>query len=113
MRLAALLVHVADPVAARAWYARAWPGAIVDDGIPGLAALRLGPLRLEFVPADAKVASGAAGSVPYWAVDDFAAAQARLESLGAQRWRGPMAIEDGQSMAQYRDPWGNCLGIVG
>ena len=36
-----------------------------------------------------------------------------FEGLGAIRYRGPMAIEDGQRMCQVRDPWGNCIGLRG
>jgi len=35
----------------------------------------------------------------------------RLEASGARLYRGPLAIEGGQWMAQVRDPWGNCIGL--
>ena len=34
-----------------------------------------------------------------------------LEAAGARLYRGPLAIEGGQWMAQVRDPWGNCIGL--
>jgi hypothetical protein len=111
----AVLIHCADPAAARAWYSRLWPQAreihlsepqpfdlLVHDGV-----------QLEFVPADAKVASGKAGSVVYWPVDDFDAVRARAEALGAMLYRGPMAIEAGRRMAQFTDPFGNLFGLRG
>lgn len=57
--------------------------------------------------------SGPFGSVVYWAVDDFNAALAHVEKLGATLYRGPLAIQDGLAMCQVRDPWGNCIGLRG
>ena len=111
----AVLIHCTDPDAARTWYQRLWPGAqplhlsepqpfdlLLHDGV-----------QLEFVPADEKVGSGKAGSVVYWPVDDFDAARARAESLGATLYRGPMAIDEGRRMAQFADPFGNLFGLRG
>ena len=70
--IAAVMVHVADWRAGLEWYAKAFPtarvgmtdgatwGSIVVDGI-----------QIELVPADEKVATGAAGTVVYWIADDF------------------------------------------
>lgn len=107
------MVHVAEPSAARAWYQGALPGAVLVDSVPGLDALRIGDIQLEFVPADEKVSSGAAGTVAYWEVPDFNAALAALQSCGAALYRGPLTIEGGFAMCQLRDPWGNCIGITG
>lgn len=106
------MIHVPDVPAALDWYARAFPQAQRRE-VEGLALLDLNGLTLELVPADAKVAAGAAGSVVYWATEDFTARLAGWQALGATLYRGPLAIEDGQSMAQVRDPWGNLLGLRG
>ncbi len=111
----AVMVHCVDPEAARAWYQRLWPRAqlvhltepqpfdlLLHDGV-----------QMEFVPADAKVASGKAGSVVYWPVDDFDAQRAHAEALGATLYRGPMAIDHGHRMAQFVDPFGNLFGLRG
>jgi ribosomal protein S18 acetylase RimI-like enzyme len=111
----AVLIHCADPVAALAWYHRLWPAARLVhliDPAPFDLLLHDG-VQMEFVPADAKVASGAAGSVVYWPVDDFQAMRAHAEALGAQLYRGPMRIEAGRTMAQFKDPWGNLFGLRG
>ena len=112
-KLVALMIHASDPAAARAWYQAAFPEAVPVESIPGLDAVRLGGVQLEFVPADEKVSSGAAGTVAYWQVAEFNAALAALESCGARLHRGPLDIENGQTMCQVRDPWGNCIGITG
>ena len=71
----------------------------------------MGCVVLEIVNADDKVASGAAGTVVYWAVDDLDAEVLRLGQLGASLYRGPLALEDGDRICQVRDPWGNCIGL--
>ncbi|MEK8032260.1 GNAT family N-acetyltransferase [Ideonella sp. DXS29W] len=111
----AVLVHSPDPDAARAWYQRLWPEARqvhLDDPAP-FDLLVVDGVRLEFVRADAKVASGRAGTVVYWPVDDFDQVRARAEALGATLYRGPMAIEEGWRMAQFVDPFGNLFGLRG
>jgi predicted enzyme related to lactoylglutathione lyase len=111
--IVALMIHVPSPSDALAWYRRAFPGAEQVNLIGGLHALRIGEVQLEFVPADDKVTSGAAGTVAYWHVPEFNAALSALLSVGASLYRGPLDIQDGLAMCQVRDPWGNCIGIRG
>jgi predicted enzyme related to lactoylglutathione lyase len=114
VKVIAILVHVAEPEAAAAWYSRAFQrGRLGRVGDPSIPILELGSVRLEFVQADAKVSSGSAGTVVYWQVEDFHSALSHLESVGAQLYRGPLKIEEGQTMCQVKDPWGNCIGIRG
>jgi len=112
-KLVALMIHVAKPAEARAWYQAAFPEAQPVLSVPGLEALQLGEVQLEFVPSDAKVSSGPAGTVAYWQVPEFNEALAALQSCGATLYRGPMNIENGRVICQVRDPWGNCIGITG
>lgn len=112
--VAAILVHVADPEAGLAWYQRAFPQAErrwLEEF--DFAYLKVGAIDLEIVQADEKVASGAAGSVVYWSVQDLDRSRAHFEALGALLYRGPMAIQDGLWMCQVRDPFGNCIGLRG
>lgn len=112
--VAAILVHVADPEAGLAWYQRAFPQAErrwLEEF--DFAYLKVGAIDLEIVQADEKVASGAAGSVVYWSVQDLDRSLAHFEALGALLYRGPMAIQDGLWMCQVRDPFGNCIGLRG
>ena len=117
--VAAVMIHVGDVQAALEWYAAAFPLAqrqkIADseNADTGFECLVYGGIQLELVPADAKVASGAAGSVVYWHFGEFGAALGHFEVLGATLYRGPMDIEGGQRMAQVRDPWGNLIGLRG
>lgn len=110
--IAAVMIHVSDVPAALDWYARAFPDAVRRQ-VDGFTLLDLGGVTLELVPADEKVGSGAAGSVVYWAAPDFGARLAQWQTLGADLYRGPLDIGDGQWMAQVRDPWGNLLGLRG
>lgn len=112
--VAAILVHVPDPEAGLAWYTSAFPEAEqfrLDEF--DFSYLRIGTIDLEIVQADEKVASGAAGSVVYWAVADLDRALAHFAALGAHLYRGPMAIQEELWMCQVRDPWGNCIGLRG
>ena len=70
-------------------------------------------IGIELVAADAKLPAGAMGSVVYWRVPLFETALAHLQALGATLRRGPLDIEQGHSMAQLSDPWGNVIGIRG
>ncbi|TOL44982.1 glyoxalase/bleomycin resistance/dioxygenase family protein, partial [Vibrio parahaemolyticus] len=38
---------------------------------------------------------------------------AHFQKLGARLYRGPMEIEDGLSMCQVEDPFGNLIGLRG
>jgi uncharacterized protein len=112
--ITAVMIHVQDWRVALAWYERAFPTSDRLD-LPGIdwAYLRVDGVSIELVPADAKVAAGTAGTVVYWSTDDFDARRLQLEHLGASIYRGPMMVEGGLWMAQFRDPFGNLLGIRG
>ena len=112
--IAAVMVHVSSVQEGLAWYSRAFPSA-VRRIFPGSHSeyLAVGNVRLEFVPSDTKVSSGPCGTVVYWSVPQFEQALDHLQSLGARLYRGPLAIEAGQSMCQVQDPWGNCIGLRG
>jgi predicted enzyme related to lactoylglutathione lyase len=108
------MIHVAEPDVALAWYESVFPGSsrrVFPDG--QFSFLLLDGVQLEFVPADSKVSSGAAGSIVYWKVSNFPQELARFTKAGATLYRGPLLIESGVSMCQVRDPWGNCIGLRG
>ena len=112
----AIMIHAPDTAAAMVWYARAFPRAeqkrIVWHG-GEFECLEIDGVQIEIHPADEKVTAGAAGSVVYWATDDFDATLAHLQALGATLYRGPGVIENNKRMCQVRDPWGNCIGLRG
>lgn len=87
----------------------------VRKRVPGLdfEYLCLGSVNLKLVLSDDKVSSGASGSVVYWQLPDFEVSLKHFLSIGARLYRGPMPIENGQSMCQVQDPWGNCIGLRG
>ncbi len=112
--ICSVLIYVPDVKAALDWYALAFKraeGRQIDE--LSFEYLDVSGVRLEIVPADAKVTSGAAGSVVYWRVDDFDEAKEHFISAGASLYRGPMRVEDRKQMCVLRDPWGNCFGLSG
>ena len=114
--ICAVMIHASDVDAALDWYSRAFPAArrkVIASHDKEFECLELDGIQIEIVPADEKVASGAAGSVVYWAVDDFETELKHFQSIGAKLYRGPGEIEDGMRMCQVRDPWGNCIGLRG
>ena len=112
--IVAVMVHVSNVAEALAWYGLAVRSASRRQmRTPEFEVLQVGEIQLEFVPSDAKVSSGTAGSVVYWRFEDFEKALSHFLSVGAKLYRGPMQIEDGQSMCQLQDPWGNCIGLRG
>jgi predicted enzyme related to lactoylglutathione lyase len=112
--ICAVLIHVVDWREGLDWYSRAFPGARVSGRLAeGWGCVDVDGVRLEIVPADQKVGSGAAGTVVYWSVPDLDGRVAYLRSIGAELHRGPMAIEDGLFMCQLKDPFGNLIGLRG
>lgn len=111
-RILSILLHVGDWRVATDWYQRAFPEAKrVLPSTDDYGHLEMGGVVLEIVNADEKVASGAAGTVVYWAVDDLDAEVLRFAGFGAPLYRGPLALEGGDRICQVRDPWGNCIGL--
>ncbi|WP_228778535.1 MULTISPECIES: VOC family protein [unclassified Polaromonas] len=112
--IAAVMVHVGNVAEAFTWYERAFPGA-AHKRVAGqdFEYLSVGAVSLELVLSDAKVSSGASGSVVYWQVPDIETSLRHFQSIGATLYRGPVLIEEGQAMCQVRDPWGNCIGLRG
>ena len=114
MPVVAIMVHVADVDVGLRWYQQAFPSATRKSiAEPFFECLDVGGVSIEIVLADEKVASGAAGSVVYWRVEDFDLALSHMQSIGATLYRGPADIENGKRMCQVRDPWGNCIGLRG
>ena len=99
---------MADPAAACAWFAT-WTGARSS----GPNRLRSGTTEFTFHAADAENGTGTAGQVAYLGVRNFDETRAGLKRAGATLYRGPLDREDGKRMAQFLDPFGNVVGIIG
>jgi len=112
--IAAVMIHVSDVAAGLNWYQKAFPEArrqtIAEFDFDYL---DYQGIMIELVVADEKVSSGAAGSVVYWQTTNFQKRLDALLGLGAQLYRGPMLIDNGMTMCQVKDPWGNCIGLRG
>jgi predicted enzyme related to lactoylglutathione lyase len=112
--IVAVMIHVSNVGEALDWYEKAFSSAVrkrIPD--PDFEFLEINGVHLELVPEDEKVSSGAAGSVVYWAVEDFDSALQHFKHMGAVLYRGPLEIEGNARICQVRDPWGNCIGLRG
>ena len=110
----AILIHVAEVEEGIRWYSKAFPDAdlrVLTES--GHAILVLNNFSIEIVSADSKVGAGAHGTVLYWYTDSWAQSLAHLQSLGAELYRGPLEIEEGLTMCQLQDPFGNLIGLRG
>jgi predicted enzyme related to lactoylglutathione lyase len=110
----AVLVYIPDVEIGLQWYQQAFPEA-VPMHLPDLdfTVLDLNGFSIEIVQSDDKVSEGKKGTVLYWSVRDLSVALSRFEALGASLYRGPMEIENGLSMCQLEDPFGNLIGLRG
>ncbi len=108
------MVHTTDTKAALTWYLAAFAQSkLVRLPEFNFEYLDVNGIYIEIVPADEKVAAGAAGTVVYWEVDNFQLSFEHLISIGAILYRGPMKIENNRQMCQLKDPFGNLIGIRG
>lgn len=110
----AVMIHAPGWRQGLDWYKKAFPKA-KQISVPDLnfEYLRINNVNIETVNADKKVGTGAFGSVVYWKVLDFEKTKQHFESIGAVLYRGPMKIENNQKMCQFKDPFGNLIGIRG
>ncbi|HFQ5022800.1 TPA: VOC family protein [Vibrio vulnificus] len=110
----AILVYVPDVEIGLRWYQQAFPEA-VPMHLPDFdfTVLDVNGFSIEIVQSDDKVSEGKKGTVLYWSVRDLSFEISRFEALGAFLYRGPMEIENGLSMCQLEDPFGNLIGLRG
>ena len=110
----AVMIYVTNVESAFTWYQLAFPQSIKNT-VQEFAFdyLQVGNVRIEIVAADDKVSSGPCGTVVYWNVENIKSSISALEAIGATLFRGPLNIENGESMCQMQDPWGNCIGLRG
>lgn len=118
--LTTITLFADDVAAARDWYTEVLGIeayiAREADGTLACTDFRVGDYQHEpgilsrrFAP----VAAGApAGVVAYWAVDDVAAAHARLVALGASELEPVTERGPGYVTASVVDPFGNVLGVM-
>ena len=110
----AILIHAPDVKLGLEWYKSAFPRAEADYlADSDFTVLNIDGFSIEIVQADSKVDSGKCGTVLYWSVESLEDAILHFETLGAKLYRGPMKIENGLSMCQLEDPFGNLIGLRG
>lgn len=102
--------------AAKKWYAELL-GLEPYCERPGYAEFRLDDYQHELGLIDSRYApngsaTGPAGAVVYWHVDDVTATFKKLLSMGAKECEAPTERGEGFITASVIDPFGNILGIM-
>ncbi|MDC6157378.1 VOC family protein [Bacillus sp. GX] len=105
-----------DLTAAKKWYAELL-GLEPYFERPGYAEFRLGDYQHELGLIDSRYApngsaTGPAGAIVYWHVDDVTATFKKLLSMGAKEYEEPTERGKGFITASVIDPFGNILGIM-
>ena len=109
--------HTTDLAAAKRWYTELLGIEPYFDR-PEYAEFRLGDYQHELGLIDSKYApfdtsaTGPAGAVMYWHVDDVNATLDDLLSMGAKQLEAPQDRGEGFITASVVDPFGNILGIM-
>ena len=114
--LSTVSFYAADLEAAKKWYSE-FLGMNPYFEVPGYIEFRIGDYQHELGVIDSRYApggsaSGPAGAVVYWHVDDVTATFERLLSLGAKEYQAPTKRGEGFVTASVVDPFGNILGIM-
>ncbi len=106
------MIHAPDSGLGLDWYQKAFPGSVRQvEQRSQFEYITIDDTNLEVVVSDAKVPSGAAGTVVYWHTVAFEKRLRFLLSIGATLFRGPMMLDDGSQMCQVLDPFGNPFGL--
>ncbi|MGE6539387.1 VOC family protein (plasmid) [Bacillus paramycoides] len=105
-----------DLAAAKKWYAELL-GIEPYFERPGYTEFRLGDYQHELGLIDSRYApdgpaTGPAGAVVYWHVDNVTATFKNLLSMGAKEYEAPTERGEGFITASVVDPFGNILGIM-
>ena len=104
-----------DLDAAKRWYSQLLGVEPYFDR-PGYIEFRIGDYQHELGVIDSQYvpdsATGPAGAVVYWHVDDVTATLDKLLSAGAKEHQAPTDRGDGFVTASVVDPFGNILGIM-
>lgn len=120
--LTTISFYASDLDAAKSWYAELLgiePYFEVKDadGQPAYIEFRIGDYQHELGVIDSRyapagAATGRAGAVAYWHVDDVTASLEKLLSMGAKEHQAPTERGEGFITASVVDPFGNILGIM-
>ena len=119
--LTTVRLHTSDLAAAKRWYTELLGIEPYFDQAEYVE-FRLGDYQHELGLLDSRYvrdlggqdrsASGPAGAVVYWHVDDVPATLDRLLSMGAKQHEAPRDFGQGFIGASVIDPFGNILGIM-
>jgi predicted enzyme related to lactoylglutathione lyase len=108
--------YAADLADAKRWYTKLLGIESYVDR-PGYTEFRIGDYQHELGVIDSRYvpdgsATGPAGIIVYWQVDDLPATLNRLLSIGAKKHEAPAVRGAGFTTDSVVDPFGNILGIM-
>ncbi|MEK3721253.1 VOC family protein [Paenibacillus sp. FSL H8-0034] len=114
--LSTISFWAADLAPAKKWYTELL-GIEPYFERPGYAEFRIGDYQHELGLIDSRyapggMATGPAGAVVYWHVDDISAVLEKLLSMGAKEYEALTERGEGFITASVVDPFGNILGIM-
>jgi predicted enzyme related to lactoylglutathione lyase len=114
--LSTVSFYAADLAAASKWYAELL-GVDPYFERPGYIEFRIGDYQHELGVIDSRYApassaTGPAGAVIYWHVDDVSATFDKLLSMGATEYQAMTDRGHGFITASVVDPFGNILGVM-
>ncbi len=113
--------YAPDPAAAAEWYAELLGIEPYfqrpEEGPPAYVEFRLGDYQHELGIVDSRYephgsATGPAGAIVFWHVDDVPATLEKLLSMGAKEHEAPTERGEGFVTASVVDPFGNILGVM-
>lgn len=111
VELEEILFFVPDVTQAKRWYMKLLEADPTFDD-PNYCTFQVGRITIGLHPSDSKTASGVAGQVAYWRVENLSSTIDHFVSHGCTVFRGPIVGIDGPQICQVKDPHGNVWGFV-
>lgn len=105
------IYYAPDLAQAKSWYAEVLGVEPYFDE-PFYVGFNVGGFELGLQPDPDDALRGLGSAVPYWGVDDAAAAHTRLVELGAETLSAVQEVGGGIKVCVLKDPFGNALGVI-
>lgn len=108
--LRTVIYQANDLQAAKEWYSQVLGFAPYFDE-PFYVGFNVGGFELGLDPDGERVTKGN-NAIAYWGVKDIESASQKMRELGAETVADATNVGEGIFVAQFKDPFGNVLGII-